>query len=891
MCALEAYRKSPNPVLSINLLIDGLTDINFAQKLKKYRTKCILYTTENELIDPSDIEEETFPVVCIEDVGDVFNYAYYFFWKEEEEDDLTNSELPLNRISELDRKRLRESLLEILPDDIPIVEEEEILFQNSSSSGLDPITMKSKPVYILKETCNKFDTSPSITKRSFIHVYPCNTRDSVIQSVARTNSIKLIEKQVQEIVEETRYSLHFRNPEKFDKHLQSFFRENNFFFNRDILKEGITKPREILKIILEVLLEKYPRCPAWKYRGIFDEWIVYDPVNETVSKRKRGHGLGMANSLTTLMQAAIFNIIINELLDKDTLQGKIDAIFLNDDASIGFETEDDFDTYIDFEEDVFERYGLLRKLSKSHKGLLLIFCENYFCRTVPNISRKTSYKLTEIFNIFAAQNIVHAKMISGNLSKHILLRDIDYFMDDITRFWSYEFYPEEAKKPTLFGGWLSPAIQGIRIDFELYSGTYKEQRAVLAITETAGLRKKVKGSKRTYLDAISRKYPSIQLPEELERRFNIRQPISSITEKMARFGSMEEAEASFIDFKERRQHLFKEKMKTLLSNEELYHYVRKNFENKDFLPPKSVIGEIIYPTYISGKRKYRSANPLLSMIKFFHRGMIPNNIIPEKFSALYDINICRPTSDERREVYRYIKYGRDTEISLDEYYKYNHHLFEEGHDHYLNPENLRAAAEILWGIIGLPIPRKDLDTRFNDEEIALKKLLLNQEIGSFVEVFLKRNFIIESIDFYKEVQKDLQIKLSKKRETSKQSLYKTNTELSVRKFGMGDYWTWKYDTSHYKDPFTTDPIEQIFVRIDSYLDHIRTQQMFELMSDDRRPADLSGNIPVDLFMKHVWLSSGGKVDDTGDLITRSYDVFDAESDDDEGGGLLGFFGD
>jgi hypothetical protein len=68
---------------------------------------------------------------------------------------------------------------------------------------------------------------------------------------------------------------------------------------RDLKKEGLTKPRFILKIILDELHLRWPKLKAFEYPEFFDSFKI--PGVDAV----RGHGQGMANALTTIMQIAL----------------------------------------------------------------------------------------------------------------------------------------------------------------------------------------------------------------------------------------------------------------------------------------------------------------------------------------------------------------------------------------------------------------------------------------------------------------------------------------------------------------------------------------------------------------------------------------------------------
>jgi hypothetical protein len=70
-----------------------------------------------------------------------------------------------------------------------------------------------------------------------------------------------------------------------------------FSYCRDLTKEGLTKPRNLLKIMLECIKKRFEDFPVQPdffdtYCVLVDGGNVYPP---------RGHGLGMANELTTLM--------------------------------------------------------------------------------------------------------------------------------------------------------------------------------------------------------------------------------------------------------------------------------------------------------------------------------------------------------------------------------------------------------------------------------------------------------------------------------------------------------------------------------------------------------------------------------------------------------------
>jgi hypothetical protein len=883
MCALEAYKRSPRQTISIGCLIDSLSDIDMAKKLKKFRAISVVNSCCNRYLDNSELD--IYIPYAVEDVGDIFNYSYYFFWEEEKEDDLAVSEKPLKRISKKDIEIFEDHLKKLLPDTIKEVEEEEVLLQNSSSMGIDSKTLLSKPVYLLKEDSNLFETEPSITKRSHIRVYPANTRDSVIQSVGRTNSIKLIDMQVMEIVENISFSAHYRNPDKFESKIRKFAKKYTSFFNRDIEKEGITKPRELITCMLRVLKEKYPNMSAWKYAGIFDNWIVWDPEIQELSHRKRGTGLGMANALTTLMQCVIFSITVERMAQNEGIEAEMDAIFLNDDASIGFKSQNDFENYIMMEEVVFDKYGLLRKLSKSHYGPLMVFCENYICESQPHMNEKISYKVNELYNIFAAQNIVHAKMISGNLSRNIFLDQIEDLVDEITAFWGYEFFEEERKKPSIFGGWFSPAYEGVRTDFEFYSHTWEEMRAMIAVqsNDNSPIHTNRKGN-RIYNSPMNQIYHDLELPEEVQSRFNYSKPIRLVANKLDKFKSPKEAEKAFEELKKRRKKDFDRKLSSVLTIEQVYRLVSEFYESKDFLPPRQMVASFLYEDdqYIQ-RRVYRSTNPTLSLLKFFNNDKIKKSIIPERFSGMFDANNLRLTAEEKREANKWIQYARGTEHRITNILSYKEYLFEKGHHLYMKPECIRGASEALWGTFGLPVLDERYGNRFTNDEIRLKKVLFNHDLGPVFETIVEKiGFSNPHISSFLERPYEIYNFLSKidYKPIVEKTQVKEEKESEIPNLSLSDYWYWTLNQSKYEF-FSDRVVERTFFWIYQWIaTDSRNRSIREMRRDESvREVD----IPFTPIMQRAWTLSGGKLDDRKLPILSSNSFFDEDTDSENGG--------
>lgn len=484
MCSLEAYRQSPNPVIPIPSLLEGLTDKYYVRWLKLTKLHNFLKTGYAQFVEENQEILNT-PLYPIKDIGDIFNYQYYFFWDlRDEVDDYKNSLIPEKKYSEYMIKRAYETAMDILPhrSEIDIIQEDEVLMDISSSTGLDSKRNK-RPVFDIKGSGeNSFSCEPLYGKRSIIPVCAGNFRDSLILPVNQSNSIKLIDRQLMEINKLIPYSVHRRDPEWLQRKLKKFWNESSYFYCRDLKKEGLTKPRQMIEIICRALKDKYPNTPFVRYLGIYKDLFLELETGETINCL-RGHGLGMGNALTTIYQSLV-TILVNRLhFEELGFELEYDACFWNDDSVFRFESESMIKEYIDYEEDILDRLSILRQSKKSFYLLgAFVFCENYYSTDYPNISRKTSYILNELFGLYARANITHAKFSAGVLSRNVLVNHLDSELIRLEEFYGHEFYPGERYTSRPFGGWVSPTYSGIQLDLIFNEDfSIEEYKAYMAI--------------------------------------------------------------------------------------------------------------------------------------------------------------------------------------------------------------------------------------------------------------------------------------------------------------------------------------------------------------------------------------------------------------------------
>lgn len=457
LISLESYQKyiknidapSASDIFKYSLLLGPA----FPEVLKKLKFECIWLTLSTGSL--GDYEPQNlFRPYKIGDISEVFNPSYLpnFY---EEVDDRAYYEIPV-RFEPSDEWVFKNKLSTLLPETIEIVDGREILLEvTSSSCGLSPTKIwKEKE----KKSKNSFSSSPLKARRCVIPVKPGGYRDSVIFDLPTVNTIKWIDKQTLKVIENMPYNGMIEDPKVLKKTLDSFYEKHQYFLMRDIKKDGITKPRQLLIWALQVLKDKYPEAGAFEYLDIYRELTIdgkYVP---------RGTGLGMANSLTTLIQITLFSLILDRICEEEPENvGRIDCLTYNDDFVVATEREDLLESYWNYEDDILKQFNIIRNDKKSfraHKAF--VFLEEYY----PSyLNRKRAFYDREVNLCYACQNIVEAKYQFASLRLNEEMTQL--FLPKLVSYWGYEFCPEERSFPLDYGGWISYNHSGI--SYSLFS--------------------------------------------------------------------------------------------------------------------------------------------------------------------------------------------------------------------------------------------------------------------------------------------------------------------------------------------------------------------------------------------------------------------------------------
>jgi hypothetical protein len=418
-----------------------------------------LTSNKTSLIDEPEWWKEI-PEIYIDDIGEIYNYNYAMYWNAPDEQDYLLSQTPVDVDLELVEEFISfiNDFIDKSEDFEPILEEE-ILFRVSSSKAL--YKGNSIPQYSEKSNCMQFSTKRKAGKRILITTGPGQGRDAVINQIDDLNTIQIINENVRQyLAKNFRKYLLLESIEKSKRRFFKTCKKSDGFYCRDIKKEGITKPKWILKEILSALHKRYPENVAFHYTDFYDgPWYEGD-------KGQRGHGLGMANELTTLMQILIYAFTNKKLGDEGLYVVSTKSLFLNDDAIIFFNDidQDQIDDFVDTDFDICQKLGILAQKDKSFSSTQCgVFCELYYSKRCPSINDKESYLLREQNIILRTGSILEAKFLLGNLKGD--LSSVENLLKTAYSKFGYEFSEKEINWPISFGGSRPMKLRGT--DFSL----------------------------------------------------------------------------------------------------------------------------------------------------------------------------------------------------------------------------------------------------------------------------------------------------------------------------------------------------------------------------------------------------------------------------------------
>jgi hypothetical protein len=459
--ALQAYEDSDFKVMDPRDIFLGQFDLGpeFALKLKRMRTKAFLKAVNGRFMIPPDWYDEVPDTESIVDIGAIFNYKKCIRWEEPASTDINFMFLDVEPPDQDTIDSFEETCDEILAE-IPIEAVAEVPSEEATTSLSNSQTAEGIPLRLEKVFTNrgcKISSTLYGAKHTSLYKGPCEVRDILLLPPDVSNTVKWIDYQTLEVIRHHKLSRHTKDEWTYRNRYKRLTNKNiSAWLCRDIEKEGLTKPRWLLGVMLRCLDSRF-KFPAFKIHDFYERVEIGD------LQTKRGHGLGMANSLTTLMNMTLFRMAAYEY--NKMYEGELDGLFLNDDSVVGFVgVEHSTEYFKEMDWDICEQCRVLTKDTKSFVATHgFVLCEDYYSIFKPDISRKDSTWRYECLLPLHAVNIAHAKSIANALQ--VEGHYYDQYKTLWVQKWGYEFFKDEYFHPYIFGGWSSSIINGLSFDF------------------------------------------------------------------------------------------------------------------------------------------------------------------------------------------------------------------------------------------------------------------------------------------------------------------------------------------------------------------------------------------------------------------------------------------
>jgi len=309
-------------------------------------------------------------------------------------------------------------------------------------------------------------------RRAVIYVGPANERDSVVWDLESQEWISKAHIITMQILDKLPMSAMAKTIEhQCDREDDvKRFRKEYLHYVRDIKKCGLTMNVDLFLIIKEVLEEKFPRLDFSSIGAYSDILITSDIDDKEFGMVKgkpfrpiTGHGLGSANSLTTLVQCILFQIRSDEL---NLPWNLYKSVSWNDDLLETIHCEHAHKIY-NLDLKICKEFGL--EVKSTHTGLLRgghVFCEEY--ESLRDFDCDKDIKILMAINKQRfAPNIYCAKSAIRSIIENTDDYQIEKELKSLIDYWGYEFFPEEATLPATFGGWVESTALNIDTSLEV----------------------------------------------------------------------------------------------------------------------------------------------------------------------------------------------------------------------------------------------------------------------------------------------------------------------------------------------------------------------------------------------------------------------------------------
>jgi hypothetical protein len=820
LLSLDAYIEStPKPVIPEKEILYGSVHKDFAKKLKRIKKKSFITSWGSLPYDLPEWWEET-KSYHIRDIGQIFNYQYLIFFDQDEEvDDWKLGMLPVD-IKQETLDKFRQQVRDILPDRSSFQRIDPLEITSALSGSSSYTNKKRIKSYKIKENHLNFSKKRKSGLRTVINVGVENTRDSVLLQPEDLNTISLIENQLYEILSCIEGHIHLKNKDRALKRAIDLSKIYTFYIQRDLEKEGITKPRELLKVMLEELNNAYPDLEAFRYTDFYDNYSLI--VNDQEYLLKRGHGRGMANTLPTLMQLAIFNLIAEEMSDEI---GEVDmkCLALNDDYVVGLKTEYHADLYWEKEDEILSDLGLFRVPEKSFQSVNKFTIAEIYIEYEKE-HKKNSYQLRESLLTLACYNICQAKNYFASVQNFIDPDCMLRYIEEFKRYWTYEFFKDEYHYPVIFGGWINDTLNGIDMSFKIIEDIQINPacfRSYEAQKESFRVKKKGKIKEDLFLKQVG----IFNVPEAYQRFFNIHYE----SERDFLFGRKFKSRQFFrkywdtIAFK-RKKRFEKSSLKDLIK-------IRQEIINdnpaKTYYPAEDMIKYYARFEFwnFDIKDLYIDANPKMALISKLFSTQYP---FKEEFSIRFtneDI-FSKTYYLQSKEVGKSNSHRLQKDYLISERAEIIFPVSEElANENYINPIGIGSiASNISWGK-GYPIifeeyrnplvkEKKNIFGRFLtlEEQIYLTRKKIGRDVIKYI--FDTYGIDVDLIYFLDEISKipieeDIEIEPPEPKKVQREGVNYITMSILL---GNYDDFTGAFFNSDLPREFENDEVERIFNR-------------------------------------------------------------------------------
>jgi hypothetical protein len=386
---------------------------------------------------------------------------YLINWAEDPEDYKYMS-IPLTPFKMLDE--FEETLRDLLPEDLEMPDEADILADVKNSVSLDLPNRKKIPFYKarLSPEGSRFSRVFK-AQRCLVPVGAGNTRDTVVTTVDTFNTVSMVDKIILGVLDTIDESLVNSSPSKFNRKLREASKKSykRIYYLRDIKKCGLTFPRELFHSVQKILSEVYPE-KDFSYFDIYRNYSVY-MEDWTLLDSTRGYCLGMANNLVTLCQCVMFEMLRRrtpEYLDIQGFFGNDDSI-ISIDSILTMDLEQAASIVETIDADILEGLNVMRHPDKTFWSVWPIIFEEY---GHSGFSEKESRLAMALSSAKLAPDIKMAKCIVNALSPMFNGGEAEQrILSDIIYHFGYEYFPGERDYSYSLGGWYTHLSDGCEL--------------------------------------------------------------------------------------------------------------------------------------------------------------------------------------------------------------------------------------------------------------------------------------------------------------------------------------------------------------------------------------------------------------------------------------------